>query len=391
MPQVARRMTAPSAATRVERLDSVEQLRSLRAEWEDLLAGTTAPSIFLTPDWVLEWLDVFAPTADVRSVAVRAVNGSLIGLALCYVRAQVEGLPPGLRALLCIGQEGDTLAEELGVIAAPGRESEVAQAVAEVIRQDIGSAYDLVRLERVRGDDPTLPHLERALATAGLHTDRYGEQPSPYLPLPADVESLRGARSKNFRKQLRGARNRLAREGVVTTRLAGADIDHDAAMDALIDLHRQRWGPDDGSFRTPAYIEFHRRLSRRLAASGRLLLAVLCVDDRPVAARYDFLYAERVWCFQGGRDPALDPMRVGTLLTDEVMALGIERGAREYAFLSGDDGYKRRWADGARTLTDFHAYSDTRPIRAWQRRVRLRGLLRRFPPARWLAARLRRP
>ena len=167
--------------------------------------------------------------------------------------------------------------------------------------------------------------------------------------------------------------------------VAGRDVPLDEAYETLVALHRVRWGPDDGSFDTAHYVGFHRTLCPQLLEQGRLLLVLLRVAGRPVAARYDFLFAGRIWCFQGGWDPGYEKQRVGTILTAEVMRLGIEEGAREYAFLSGDDNYKRRWTSESRTLHDLVVWGrGARP--AWVRmRQRLKAAVKRVPGMKWLA------
>ena len=207
---------------------------------------------------------------------------------------------------------------------------------------------------------------------------RSAEEQSPYFPLPASADDVLAGLSKNFRRQVRNARNRLEREGTVELAFAGKDVPVDEAMDCLIRLHRKRWGPEDGSFDTDAYVRFHRALSRAFHADGRLLLVLLRLDGVAIAARYDFVYAGRIWCFQGGWDPDFERMRVGTLLTAEVLRFGAEQGLVEYAFLSGDDAYKLRWTQASRPLFDVLIWGrGPRPLLARAKR-RVKGLLRKL-------------
>jgi CelD/BcsL family acetyltransferase involved in cellulose biosynthesis len=374
---------------RVELHTNDHAFLQLEEEWDALLERSHQPSLFLTHAWVSTWWRVFGPGHALHLLTVRDDAGCMLGIAPCQVRTGAEGFPPGTRVLMLLGQQGDTLAEELDCIAATGEEARVADAIARHLIASQPGTWDVIHFERVRSDAVAMPLLEAALSRAGLATQRQAEQPSPYLTLPDAAESLLASCSKNFRSQLRSGRNRLAREGDVEVQIAGRDIDVGDAFDTLVALHRARWGPDDGSFDTEAYVAFHRALCPRLLEAGRLLLVLLCVDGRAVAARYDFLFAERIWCFQGGWDPAYEKQRVGTILTAEVMRLGIEQGATEYAFLSGDDAYKRRWTSESRTLHDLVVWGRGRRA-TWARlRQQLKATLRRVPGMRALA-RLRR-
>lgn len=385
-PAVRRPLQTPD---RLVVLDDAAALSSLAPEWEALLDASPTPSIFLTPTWVTTWWGVFGAEARLHVICVRAADGTLIGLAPFFLARGVEGLPASLRVLMLLGQQGDTLAEELDVIARRGFEAEVADAVGAHLAQTQRATWDAAWFERVRADSLVMPRIEATLAARGLRVERKNPQPSTYLTLPDSREALARGLSKNFRSQLRNARNRLARAGDVALCFAGVDVAVEDAMDMLVELHRRRWGPDDGSFDTEAYLRFHRELSLRLFDEDRLLLVLLTVDGTPVAARYDFLYAERIWCFQGGWDPAYERMRVGTVLTADVLEWGIENGYVEYAFLSGDDPYKRRWSDGTRDLFDLLVWGRGRAASRARVLSGIKARLRSVPPLRWLANRLR--
>ncbi len=371
--------TAPSPADiEVTEITEPAAFADLAAAWDDLLSDSEAYAPFLGWPWISTWWEVFGEGAALHVLAAHAGDGTLLGLAPLMVRRGVEGFGRGLRVLLLIGQQGETLAERLDLIVRRGHEEAVVAALAGHLVRRQRALFDVLFFERGRSDSPTLALWGRALAARGLRVEAGRSQPSPYLPLPATVDALRASMSRNFRRQLANARNRLAREGHVALRFAPRDVPVEEAMDTLIALHRARWGPEEGSFRTPDYVRFHRALSRRLAARGELVLALLDVDGRTVAARYDFLGDERVWCFQGGWSPDFERMRVGTLLTEDVIRWAIARGCREYDFLCGDEPYKRRWTDQARRVVDLVAWGRGR--RSWTgRRMRhLRAAVRRL-------------
>lgn len=382
--------SADAADLHLEVVRDPAALEALRQAWEALLAQVASPSLFLTPTWITTWWSVFGRDRSLHVVTLRDRDGALVGIAPLQITRGHEGVPPKLRVLSFIGQSGDTLAEELDVIVRPGHEREVAQVLVRHLLGEEAPGFDLLRLARMRMDSAFLPRFEEAMEALGMPVERRGIQPSPALRLPVSQDELLRAQSRNFRSQLRNARNRLAREGEVTCVWGGSDVPVGEAMDTVIALHRQRWGPDDGSFDTDAYVTFHKALAPRLAEEGRLVLALLQVDGKPVAARYDFAYAKRIWCFQGGWNPAYERMRVGTLLTEDVLRWGVDRGFAEYAFLSGEDAYKTRWSDVTYELVDVHAWGRSPAARRARRRGRLREAAKRIPLLRWVARKLRR-
>ena len=365
-----------NAGLSLEHVTDATALDALRDEWNALLAASATRSPFLRHEWIATWWDVFGADFDLHVVLVRDADGALVAAAPLMTGAGPGRLRGRLRHLMFVGQRGETHAEHLDVLARPDAPAEAIGALARGLREEVGP-WDALLLERVPADSPTLAALEAALAASGLPVERVRAQASPYLPLPAAWDDLLAAKSKNFRRQWKNSFNRLAATGEVRLLLAGRDVLLDAAFDRLVALHRARWGDDEGSFRTPRYVAFHRRFSRALADADDLILALLEVGGETVAARYDFVHGGKVWCFQGGWLPEVERMRAGTVLTGLVLQHAIERGLGEYDFLSGEDDYKRRWATAQRTLVDLEAFTDRPRARWYLRASRLKDALRR--------------
>lgn len=375
-------MRRKPAETRLDVISEPEVLSTLAEEWDALLLDSEAASPFLGSTWIRTWWEVFGADRRLYVLVAREEDGTLLGLAPLMVQRGVEGCRPRSRVLLFIGQQGETLAERLDVIVRKGDEKRVVAAFVEHLLATQRALFDVLFLERVRAESSTLALLRQGLLAHGLKVRTENEQPSPYLPLPASYEALQSGMSRNFRRQLKNASNRLAKEGAVRISFAPTDLPVAEGMETLIELHRARWGPEEGSFRTQDYKAFHRLLSQRLADREELVLAFLTVDGEHVAGRYDFLYDERIWCFQGGWRPGHERMRVGTILTAEVLRWAIDQGCREYDFLSGAEAYKSRWSKAERTLVDLRAWGhgprawadfQLGRARAWARRLLRRG------------------
>ena len=84
--------------------------------------------------------------------------------------------------------------------------------------------------------------------------------------------------------------------------------------------------------------------------AGWLRLLILDLDDRPVAARYEFAYRGRVFDYLPGHHPDLHRYSVGLVLLSHCVETAIERGEQELDLLRGDEQYKFRWASGKRLL-----------------------------------------
>ena len=67
------------------------------------------------------------------------------------------------------------------------------------------------------------------------------------------------------------------------------------------------------------------------------------LDGRPIAAEYQLLGADVVYCYQGGIEPDAADLSPGQIATLCTFKTAIEQGYRAIDFLRGDEPYKQRW------------------------------------------------
>jgi CelD/BcsL family acetyltransferase involved in cellulose biosynthesis len=347
----------------------LEQLAPEAQRWNDFLAQSSSDSIFLTWQWVELWWRVFGKGLAPK-VLLAEDSGRWLGVAPLMTAAHPGPGGRHVRTLKFLGQGGDTLAEHLDFIVAPGHEAEVTAAFAAELCGPLRRGWDALLLQRMLADSPNRAPFVACMREHGIAVEARNELPSPSLLLPASMEALLAAKSSNFRSQYQRSRKRLARAGTVRVLRAPQDLPVEEAIGILANLNRERWQEAGASFRTDSYRRFHSALAQRFAERGWLWLAILTLDGEPVAARYDFVYGGKVWCMQGGWQPARQDLNLGTVMTGEVVAWAIAQGLREYDFLGGEDHYKRRWADHERTLLDLEGFNAATLRGRWWPRLR---------------------
>ncbi len=166
---------------------------------------------------------------------------------------------------------------------------------------------------------------------------------SPTLSLGRNWEMYLAGRSANFRQQVRRRERRLAREHVLTFRLADDASRLDDELTLLFRLHAARWGEGTSAFLR--WQLFHREFARIALERGWLRLWFLELDGRTVAAWYGFRFGEAESYYQAGRDPDRGDESVGFVLLAHSIREAANDGMREYRFLRGGEPYKLRFAD----------------------------------------------
>lgn len=337
----------------IQIIDDEHRLAALRDDWDRLLADSPAEGFFLTWEWLATWWRHLAGERRLFVVVVRDEGGTA---AIAPLAVRLPGLhsvmPFPYLEFLGTGSVGS---DYLDLIVKRGRERQALAALAEIlareklllelepVRSGQAAAFDLARLLARRGWTPSRDVINecRFVTLAGHTFDSY-------------LAGLGPAHRANFRRRLRALERRFR----FRFRMTRGEEGREAALEALIALHRARWGGRgvSNAFHTAAHVAFHHDLSRLAAARGWLRIGVLELDGAPRAALYGFLYRDVFYFYQSGFDPEFAPWSVGLVAMGLSIRSALEEGACEFDMLQGVEGYKLLWARQARELARLEIY-----------------------------------
>jgi CelD/BcsL family acetyltransferase involved in cellulose biosynthesis len=315
------RRTARPPRLKVER---VEELAELRAEWDELAARARNP--FATWEWVSAWWRHFGAGRQLRTLACREADGRLVAIVPAFESAR--------RPLATIRFIGHDLGDRLGPICDPADVGRTARALADALASGRLGA-DVLIGEHVPADVGWSALLGATLVR---------RESSPVLDIDGSgFEAWLASRSRNFREQVRRRERALQRDGRLRYRLCDSLETLDDDLQTLFALHEARWGASDEAF-LPHLLPFHREVAALALQRGWLRLWILELDARPVAAWEGFRYAGADWYYQAGRDPAFDRQAVGFVLLAHTVRDAMEAGMQEYCLGRGGEDYKLRFA-----------------------------------------------
>ena len=345
-------VTADANTMQIRRVERFSDLQAIASDWNPLLERSSANGIFLTWEWIHLWWAVYGGSFSLQ-VLLAWRGDRLVGIAPLMLGKHPRYGRASPQILMMIGQGGDTLAERFAFICEPELEAVVTRAFVDYLLGPLKKKWHMLRFERMLDGSPSMRHLVKALEQSGLQVETPIVNHAPYAKLPEHMDAFLATRTSNFRSQYRSSWRKLEKLGTAKLRYAGVDIEVPEAIDTLASLHRERFASrPSSSFATHNYVRFHSRLAQALLDRGWLWLVVLEVDGKPIAARYDFVYDNKIWCMQGGWDPRYSSVRPGMILTGAVISWGIERGMAEYDFLCGQEDYKSRWSDAERRMVN---------------------------------------
>ncbi len=320
-----------------EVLSRAAEMAALGPEWRQLASVCSAAAVFQTFEWNSAWWKHFGrlPGRRLRVAAFRDPDGTLVGLAPLMTSFWYATL---LRRLSFLGTG---TSDYLDVLAAPGWEPEVAQSLYTYLESAGG--WQIADFQQLREESL----IRRYLPPAGSRLrvlDVPGEA-CPYLPLPPAWDALLQGLGKKTRANV-GYYDRALQKlyevkiGPVTEASALDD-----EMTRLFELHARRWNQRwlPGVFAGKRVQAFHRDAAARLLEQGWLRLFTLCLDGETQACLYCFRYGDRLCYYQGGFEPTLARLSLGTVLTARAMQAAIYEECQVFDFLRGDEPYKAKW------------------------------------------------
>jgi CelD/BcsL family acetyltransferase involved in cellulose biosynthesis len=302
----------------------VDELGPRAAEWDSLLSLQPLPSPFMRSAWLQR-------VADRAAAAIVLVleDGRLLG-GVPLVRDRLLGV-----ARYRFAGQGVLCPDHLDLLASPGREPEVQQALRGWFVAPGQRVLDLVGLAEGSRLAAALPGAAAAVDLA------------PYQPLPEG--DYLASRSSNFRRATRKADRRMTEDGYVHTRVPADGVP--AAFGELRRLH----GTRDG--RGPL-LELLPTLEGAFAdgvARDEARVDLLASPDEVVAVSLAFTSGGRLSLYQVARSLEHDHRSAGTVLLHRVIVDAVEAGARELDMLRGDEAYKASFADHSRAVLRLRA------------------------------------
>jgi CelD/BcsL family acetyltransferase involved in cellulose biosynthesis len=318
-----------------EIVDDARRLEPLREPWDALAVVAGRP--YCAPGWALAWWRHASPeAAALRAVAVRD-GDELIGLAPLWTEPGLGGS----RYRVLAGR----LSAPVGPLAAPGREREVAAAVARALAT-VSPRPWAIALEGQRGGPDWAGELTAAWPGRGPWRHATPAVVSPTVDLaPADYEAWLATKTSNFRQQARRFRRRLDKEGA-EFRIAAPD-EVEPAVNAFVSLHGARWSERGGSNAlvdgiAPMLLD----AARELAPLGRFRAATIEIEGAVVSVQLFVAAGGEVGYWNGGFDERWERHKPAQQTLLFAIADAIDRGDRRIDLGPGAQDYKRRLADG---------------------------------------------
>lgn len=337
-------------------LSDESSLLAVRPEWDALVDAADA-AFFCGPDWIDTWRDAIAPKVRPRVLTGWNADGRL--LAIWPLGLSIEGggvarcrvlSPMGGRVV-----SGDRLDPVAAMDGTTSRDALMLDALCRA-RAMAEREADLVRFAELSANGPVTRELTgSSRPDECLIRDR---RILPFVALPDSFDAFLAGLSYNRRSLIRRMERLATRRHGLVWRTNDEGVGLEAAIEAFIQLHGQRWrlAGQAGNFTNAGFATFIRCFSRVALRRGWLRLHRLCDGDRTRAAMLVFHRGRRAYYYQSGWDPAIAELSPGSLCLARAIRTAIDERLTVLDLLRGDESYKRHWAGGCdETFTALQA------------------------------------
>jgi CelD/BcsL family acetyltransferase involved in cellulose biosynthesis len=326
------------AAFQVKIISDPVEFYSIAPRWDRLVARAKTDHPFLSHTWLRTWWEAFGHGSQLYLVTVWA--GSELVAAAPMQRKSTKFVFVRFDTITSI-YNWHTPRFDFIVAADLPREM-----LHGLIWTKLSAAgCDMVLLQQVPADSPTLTSLESLSAQDGWVAGRWAARPSPYIPLGcthAEVLSrIKGGHRYNLRKRY----ERLTKLGPVDVEVISEKAAIQEAIQDGLRIEAAAWKGDEGTaiLSDGDVTAFYTRLAEREADAGNLELLFLRVGGKRIAFSYLIYSQHTLYPVKIGYDPEYHTYSPGNMLLNLILQDACSNGYKEYDFLGSDDEWKYDW------------------------------------------------
>jgi CelD/BcsL family acetyltransferase involved in cellulose biosynthesis len=303
--------------------NTLAELNAYRADSQQKLNWS---SVFILPDWMQVWWQVFGAGSEMFIRTVKD-GDKVIGIAPLILK---DGTVYFLGSTdVCDYQD---------FITVHGREKDFFDVLLDYLKNK--GIYSL-DLKLVRPDSTVIKNLADVATKRGYQVVSTREDVSVEMDLPATFEEYVEGLDTKQRHEVRRKMRRLMEEGKIEYRF----IDRSGALLPAMDTFFRMFvesRQDKAAFLTDRMKSYFNLLAEKMAEIGLLRLGVLELDGKPVAEIMCFDYNDCIYLYNSGYDPQYVALSAGLLSKVFAIKDSIEKGKKRFDFLKGAEMYKYR-------------------------------------------------
>jgi len=366
------------------RIANIEDFKESGELWDSLVYKMKRPSIFCTWEWIYTWWEHFGRNYRPFILFIYE-NDNVAGILPLAKRNMVieDGVMPARVLSFCGSNE--LYSDHIDIICSHKDADSYISVAMDFLASKCGG-WDVCHLSHL-ADDSCL--VEWFSKDTSIDKDIFEVSSAPFIPIRGSFDEYRmTSLSQHRRGVLKRARRDLYEKQKIQAYLDPVDCQN--GMRELYALHKMRAESKKikSTFGRPDLLKFHEKVAKLLNEKGWLRLYFLRNEEKPIAANYGFVFANRYFGYQMGLDPAWESKSAGNVLLYETIEKMFKDQMVEFDFLRGDGGYKGFWTKESRTLSNVNIYNKKLWSRLFKSTFCARRVIKGLVKRNWQLSRL---
>jgi CelD/BcsL family acetyltransferase involved in cellulose biosynthesis len=336
-------------------------LGDLAGVWNTVLERCPRRNVFLTWEWISNWVDVYLEDDDLLTIVAYQGGEPQAIAPLCVQKRRLRG-GIELKVLRFLGS-GEVTADHLDMMVTGDSPGEWSRRIWDQLFGPLRRRWDVFEYYDAPANSPVLDAFRTLVGRDKrcLKSEIVDYSVCPYVDLPETWEAFLARWGTAPRRyKLTYSMKKLAEQGKLETRLCETSEELRGQMESFIALHQKSWNErgEPGAFSDARFAEFHRRVARDFLKKGFLFLYSFHLDGAHVGSLYGFEYDKTLYFYLMGfeRNPVKN-VSTGTAIVGYSIEEAIRRGCREFDFLRGAEEYKYRWTSTDRRNPSVRFYN----------------------------------
>ncbi len=334
-------------------IETVEELKSLRPQWDDLLENSQNNVIQLTHDWMMAWWDSFNNGKTLHVVAIYGDGGQILGIApLVSGRHSYRGVSINKLSLMANGQSPSA-----DIIIRNGSHELVISRLLGYLSSL--KEWDLLVLNKLDMDGKTAAALSKYLTENKFLFGIKNNIESPFIDINGEWETFFAEKSKKFKKSLRNKLNRIEKAGDISIEGVRINDANDPCIKAMFEISSNSWKKDIGNdmLNNPRINNFYNKISNSFGKKGAITLWLLKKGDKPIAFEFHLNYKGVVYPVRADYDESFGDLSPGSVLEYNILkTLFAEGQCREYNTCGHTYNYLMNWSTETKKHVDFEIF-----------------------------------
>ena len=329
---------------KIREINCVDEFKSIRGTWNDLLGKSHDKNIFLTWEWLFKWWEHFGTNKKLQILVIED-QGDTIGIMplLC---STYHGF---LFSYDVVENIGINLSDYGGIFYSDMDESQINK-MFNLIEEYLNSNKLIIRFDQVRNDSKFFStlHCHSFCDSSFIGEKKIGISSS--FPIQSSLDDHLNKLSKNFRKNLRRGEQNIEKNcGNIIFKKILTPSFFDENLKDFWDLNQKKMIYQNLPCFNKFQMEFLTEVSKELANKGWLSLSFMEINGKRASVALGFEYESTYYYYQTGFDPNYSNYSVGSIHILYILEDLISRGLKEFDFLRGDEAYKFKWQSLSRS------------------------------------------